>query len=227
MQSKASFLKSKLGFDNMFTVDNKGLNGGLMLLWKSELRLEVQNFSQRHVNAIIHLSEFGPSWKFTGFYGNSKTAKRMESWSLMRFLSGFQPVPWLCIGDFNEIVSLSEKSSSTRRSNGQMYLFQSALIDYNLQDLRFKGSAFTWSNGRSGKDLTLERLDTAVANSEWSLIFYVVEVIILPRYQFDHSPLLISFNNSSNVPWQCWGCLTSVMEGVGGQFISVRESLTS
>jgi hypothetical protein len=108
-----------------------------------------------------------------------------------------------------------------------MYLFQSALIDYNLQDLRFKGSAFTWSNGRSGKDLTLERLDTAVANSEWSLIFYVVEVIILPRYQFDHSPLLISFNNSSNVPWQCWGCLTSVMEGVGGQFISVRESLTS
>jgi hypothetical protein len=25
----------------------------------------------------------------------------------------------------------------------------------------------------------------------------------------------------------CWGCSTSVVEGVGGQFISVRESLTS
>jgi hypothetical protein len=25
----------------------------------------------------------------------------------------------------------------------------------------------------------------------------------------------------------CWGCPTSVVEGVGGQFISVRESLTS
>jgi hypothetical protein len=25
----------------------------------------------------------------------------------------------------------------------------------------------------------------------------------------------------------CWGCPTSVVEGAGGQFISVRESLTS
>jgi hypothetical protein len=27
--------------------------------------------------------------------------------------------------------------------------------------------------------------------------------------------------------WNCWGCPTSVVEGAGGQFISVRESLTS
>jgi hypothetical protein len=98
-----------------FTVDCKGLSGGLILLWKSELDLEVQNFSQRHVNDVINSLEFGFSWKFTGFYGNPELAKREESWSLLKTLAELNLSPWLVYGDFNEIISLSEKSSSSNR----------------------------------------------------------------------------------------------------------------
>jgi hypothetical protein len=54
MQAKASSLRIKLGFDSVFTIDCKGLSGGLMFLWKSDLKVEIQNFSRRHINAIIH-----------------------------------------------------------------------------------------------------------------------------------------------------------------------------
>jgi len=37
--------------------------------------------------------------------------KREQSWELLRYLSKFQPCPWLCVGDFNEIISLSDDLS--------------------------------------------------------------------------------------------------------------------
>lgn len=163
--------------------------------------LEIQNYSQRHVNDVIHAPDIGVKWKFTGFYGHPDPMKRKDSWSLLKFLAGLNPSPWLVCVDFNEIVMLSEKSSCSKRSQLQMSLFQSALRDCNLWDLGFKGQKFTWSNGRHGRDLTLERLDRAVANTEWSRVSNVVEVNILPRFCSDHSPLLISFDPASCKAW--------------------------
>jgi endonuclease/exonuclease/phosphatase family metal-dependent hydrolase len=153
-------------------------------------------------------------WKFTGFYGNPEVTRRSESWSLLRFLSSMDPAPWLCVGDFNEIVSLSEKSNSSYRSSSQMQAFKNALEDSHLSDLGFSGPRFTWCNGRSGEDFTRERLDRAVANGEWTNLFNVVEVLVLPRSKSDHHPLLVSFSNSRDVKWSkcrrfryeaCWG----------------------
>jgi len=52
-----------------------------------------------------------------------------------------------------------------------------------------------------GRDLTLERLDRAVANPEWSGVYNVVEVNILPRFCSDHCPLLLSFNPAGCMTW--------------------------
>ncbi|XP_062171126.1 uncharacterized protein LOC133876913 [Alnus glutinosa] len=120
---------------------------------------------------------------------------------LLRYLADLNPSPWFVCGDFNEIVSLSEKSSVSRRSRLQMSLFQSTLRGCNLWDLGFKGQKYTWSNGRDGRDLTLERLDRVVANRDWSGVYNVVEVEVLPRYCSDHSPLIISFDPASCKPW--------------------------
>jgi hypothetical protein len=46
---------------------------------------------------------------FTGFYGHPDPSRRHESWDLLTHLKGFTPDPWLCVGDFNEVVEQSEK----------------------------------------------------------------------------------------------------------------------
>jgi hypothetical protein len=203
MQQKADFLTKKLGFENIFVVDCKGRSGGLILLWKSDLSVEIHNYSRRHVNAIIKKNKnAGASWKFIGFYGNPESDKRMESWSLLRYLSSFHPSPWLCLGDFNEITSSLEKYSLAVRPRSQMRNFQAALEDCNLLDLGFTGPTFTWTNGRSGCELSLERLDRAVANPEWCQLFDAVDVQVLPRCFSDHNPLLVSISNSQHVKWR-------------------------
>jgi hypothetical protein len=49
------------------------------------------------------------SWKLTCFYGHPDWTKRHESWALLNHLRSFAPLPWLCVGDFNEITEQSEK----------------------------------------------------------------------------------------------------------------------
>jgi hypothetical protein len=98
LQRKTICLKAKLGFDQIFVVDCKGRSGGLILLWRSTLQVEIQNYSRRHVNAVITPST-GSAWKLTRFYGHPEAAKRAEAWSLLRYLSKLNPEPWLCVGD--------------------------------------------------------------------------------------------------------------------------------
>lgn len=58
---------------------------------------------------------------------------------MLHHLSHFQPIPWLCVGDFNEIVDLLEKKGAVSRAKGQMEDFQYALMDYRLHDLGLTG----------------------------------------------------------------------------------------
>ena len=52
---------------------------GLALLWKKDIKVDIQTFLERHIDAIILGGVGDKLWTFTGFYDNSKTSKREES----------------------------------------------------------------------------------------------------------------------------------------------------
>jgi exonuclease III len=147
-QRKAEVVRIKLGFDNCFTVDCIGKSGGLMMLWRNTILVEIQNFSRQHINAVVQCNSDAPRWKITGFYWHPDVAKRGESWELLRYLARLSPEPWLCLGDFNEITTASEKSSRSARPCSQMRAFQQALADCRLMDMDYAGPKFTRCNGR-------------------------------------------------------------------------------
>ncbi|KAL9659220.1 hypothetical protein QQ045_018698 [Rhodiola kirilowii] len=83
-------LRCQLGFQNCFSVPKRGKSGGLAILWRDELVLEVQNFSNYHVDAVISgASQF----RFTLFYGHPMVEKRLDSWNLLRKLSLLENKP--------------------------------------------------------------------------------------------------------------------------------------
>ena len=103
-----TFIKQKLGFKNMLMVDCIGRSGGLALFWKDEAGVAIQNYSLCHIHAVINLPNMS-KWTFTGFYRHPETHKRCEAWCLLKYLKSKESGPWLCAGDFNEILSSSEK----------------------------------------------------------------------------------------------------------------------
>ncbi|KAF5468190.1 hypothetical protein F2P56_012365 [Juglans regia] len=178
--------KVKLGFTGCLTVDCQGSSGGLALLWKPEVNLQIINYSSHHIHALIKGE--GPherDWVFSGIYGHSVTASRHETWGLLHHLCRLTSCPWLLMGDFNEILEPNEKRGGNRRSEGLMEHFRAALIDCNLQDLGFsRGPYFTWCNGREGEGCIWERLDRCLASPDWVEAF--------PNFQVSHGSVSYS-----------------------------------
>ena len=50
---KMEAIRSQLGYVGMFVVELVGKSGGLALLWREVDELEIQNYSRRHINAIV------------------------------------------------------------------------------------------------------------------------------------------------------------------------------
>jgi hypothetical protein len=160
-------VRCKLGYPNMFVVDSVGWSGSLVLFWNNDISVTIENFSHRHINGVIEILGGVENWKFTGFYGHPDVAKRHEAWALLRYLATLSPHPWVCIGDFNEIVENTKKWGGGGRSNSQMNAFRQALEDCDLTDLGYRGPKFTWCNFREEENFIKERLDRGVANSVW------------------------------------------------------------
>ena len=102
-------IRCHLKFDNMFLVPRRHFSGGLALFWSNDLDLHIHTFSPHHIDAVVN-PRVDDAWRFMGFYRAPKIANREDSWSLLRHLSTQLDLPWVCLGDFNEITSLEEKS---------------------------------------------------------------------------------------------------------------------
>jgi hypothetical protein len=106
------------------------------------------------------------------------------------------------VGDFNTILSQTEKQGAALKPHRQIEDFQRALEDCKLCDMGFIGPKFTWNNGRNGGEYTTERLDRGVANEKWYGIHGDVEEPVLASRSSDHNLFLVSFQPKDEIKWQ-------------------------
>ena len=85
----------------------------------------------------------------------------MDSWKLIEQLRKSSDLPWLIMGDFNEIMHLSEKVEGNLRPEWQMRSFVETINRCQLRDLGFTRSEFSWSRRLGSRGWVRERLDRA------------------------------------------------------------------
>ncbi|XP_075654883.1 uncharacterized protein LOC142625058 [Castanea sativa] len=113
-----------LGFTEGLVVGSNGSKGGLALLWKKDAMVDVQNFGPWHIDTKVGGTDGTGRLRFTGFYGQPETSKREETWQILERLGSSNYLPWLCIGDYNEILSDDEKLGGNLRAPKQMERFR-------------------------------------------------------------------------------------------------------
>ena len=109
----------------------------------------------------------------------------------MESLSHVSALPWLCIGDFNEITSATEKAGSNVRPARQMTRFHDVIHFCGFHDLGFHGVPYTWFKNQPSEGHLRIRLDRALANHAWKSKFVGVEVHYVPMSTSDHSLLAL------------------------------------
>ena len=130
-------------------------------------------------------------WRFIGFYGEPITHKGHELWELLLQLHSQFNLPWLCAGDFKEILKGVEKQGGSNRSHAHMQLFRDTMDKCGFIDMGFNGNPFTWKKYFRDGQIIQGRLDRILAKNEWLLRFGGSTVHHLTCNTSDHCPLLI------------------------------------
>ena len=73
-------VRDRCKFKNGLIFPSKGKSGGLALFWKEEVQLDIQTYSQSHIDALVYGGRDVGWWHLIGFYGDPDMNKRLESW---------------------------------------------------------------------------------------------------------------------------------------------------
>ncbi|KAL9444311.1 hypothetical protein AB3S75_017490 [Citrus x aurantiifolia] len=140
-------------------------------MWNAELTVQINSYSRHHIDFLVQNAQ-GKSWRGIGIYEHPQANQKKHTWTLLRRLAGLSSLSWLCFGDFNEILSLNEKTRGLDRSVDAVGEFREAVRDCSLIDLGSRGYPFTWSNRQFGPKLIEEKLDSFFCNQEWRTEFF-------------------------------------------------------
>ncbi|KAK9938788.1 hypothetical protein M0R45_015509 [Rubus argutus] len=118
-----------------------GFSGGIWLLW-NENKVHV-DFVDSNVQSItVKIALPGkPTWLFSAIYASPTPAVRSTLWNYLDNLILSHDLPWMLMGDFNELVSSSDKNCGPfigRFGGLRDWINRNAMID-----LGFVGSCYT------------------------------------------------------------------------------------
>ncbi|KAL9689163.1 hypothetical protein QQ045_033596 [Rhodiola kirilowii] len=168
----------------------EGRSGGLVLMWTEDVEVDLNNLSSYHIDVEVRgLADY--EFQLTLLYGRPRADDRMESWNLLRRLRRDSDMPWVVLGDFNEIMFSWEMKSKNTRPHWQMRNLRDCLEECGLVDLGFQGEVFTYSNRRKGEEEVKAWLDRAVANNGWRRLFPYALIKHVFANSSDHVPILL------------------------------------
>ena len=176
----------------------------MAIFWKEGCDFSIDIYSSNHIDAIVNKGK-EDEWRFTGFYDEPDTNNRLKSLARVRRLKSKLTIPWLCAGDFNEIAEADEILGGRLRPVKQMEAFKDVLDECGFKDLGFVGDKYTWCRGSRGDNTIWERLDKAIATTDWIELFPATKVLHLECRSSDHKHLIIlpkGIQNKRRKPWR-------------------------
>ena len=173
---------------DLFYVEMNNRGGGQLYTRRIQLLLMLIISQKNHIDAIVNKG-MEEAWRLTGFYGEPMTHKRFDSWSLLHQLINQMSLPWICTGDFNELLKSSKKLRGSMRGQFQMQIFRDVINECGFLDLGFIRPQFTWQKHFADGHSIWERLDWAFANNDWFLRFTRTREHHLNANSSNHCPL--------------------------------------
>ncbi|XP_031282090.1 uncharacterized protein LOC116140622 [Pistacia vera] len=168
-------------------------NGRIWVAWNPSLvRFEIIQSTNQAIHGKVVILESNYSFVSSFVYGSNGPQKRKELW---RVLSGkaqdFEEIPWVIMGDFNAMRFGHEKIGGSYRWRNYVSDLNNMCNETRLEDLRFMGNFFTWSNMREGEHRITTKIDRALVNEKWGSVFGNSIANFLPPSISDHSPCIV------------------------------------
>jgi hypothetical protein len=121
----AECLQRKLQMDSKIVNPSNGRSGGLIMFWKKEIKIELLFLAPKYIDIRVVESET-KIWRLTGIYGEPRWEDKYKTWDKLRQLKHINNLPWIVIGNFNEIIFSHEKEGGNVRPQHYMDVFRNS-----------------------------------------------------------------------------------------------------
>ncbi|XP_056695812.1 uncharacterized protein [Spinacia oleracea] len=141
-------IAASLPFGRYELAEPNGFTGGILVLWNST-HVDFQSIS-----VDLHAT-------------HGIVQRENENWSDLENIAVNMNLPWVAIGDFNDVTSQSEKLGGRAIKGKRVDRYLACMNNCGLHDIGFVGNRFTWTNKCKKKPI-FQRLDRA-----WDLGLFV------------------------------------------------------
>lgn len=178
-----------LGYKPVAIVEASGQAGGIWVL-NSDDEIDIEILDLFHQAVSFKISKDDKSWICSAVCASPIPSIRSTLWDHLTTIRSSFGLPWLLVGDFNEILLPSEVMGGNF-VHARAYEFAKVLENCDLLDLGTSGSVHTWYINNQGMRRISKRLDRAIADCNWRVCFPEAVVETLSRLHLDHSLILV------------------------------------
>jgi len=129
-------------------------------------------------------------FRITTVYTRCSALERLELWEQLEEIAENSTIPWLVGGDFNTIMDEDEKLGGLPVTQTEIVDFVQCTNACALNGIKFKGSSYTWWNGRIEEESIFKSIDRVFGNNELMRLIPNSEVHHLIRQGSDHAPYM-------------------------------------
>eukprot|EP00253_Pinus_taeda_P010243 PITA_10243 len=165
--------------------------GGIFTLWDPQkIGILDMEASRNYLSLIIQPPGDKESYMITNVYGPQKLEDKLKILTSLEELRERYPnIPWILVGDFNMIKSLTEKKGGTRTLGRDSIAFQNFINNMRLVDAETINGTFTWNNKRGGASQVTSKLDRFMISEDLFLRDPDMSILILPFGGSNHWPV--------------------------------------
>ncbi|XP_028067860.1 uncharacterized protein LOC114270518 [Camellia sinensis] len=148
--------------------------------------------SNQFIFVKVTVFEGDLSFFSTFVYAENKHELRLPLFfDLKKIALNYASHPSVFLGDFNVVRFSFEKMGGRENWSRANEVFNSMVLDSELEDLCCKGCQFTWSNKQGGGNFITSKIDRVLVNERWLTVNPNSYALFLPLGVSDHSPVIV------------------------------------
>ncbi|XP_074298356.1 uncharacterized protein LOC141629218 [Silene latifolia] len=158
-----SFIRTVNVFNNWCISTNNGYhnNGRIWILWDPKIfRIQFLEYNAQFIHMKVEALVSRSVFFLTMIYAFNGIQDRTPLWDHLRRFAGQVDGPWAMAGDFNCVLSASERVGGNT-PNAEIEPFRACVADCEVVDIPATGSLFTWNNKKQPVDRIYSRLDSS------------------------------------------------------------------
>ncbi|XP_059285640.1 uncharacterized protein LOC132039116 [Lycium ferocissimum] len=171
---------------------NSNCNRKIWFFVNDNIDVEILEDTSQQVTLKLFFEELDKTMVVTLVYAKCDAIERLSLWDSMYCLADSMTAPWLIGDDFNVILNEEENIGGLPILPQEYEDFAFCINSCELSEISFKGSPFTWWNGRADQECIFKRLDRILSNEQFQDWFGHLEVDHLARTSSDHASMLLS-----------------------------------